>query len=66
MKIYMATLKENVVLNAHILNYFASMGFTVINYHPNLKILKLQADKTLTEMSLKYILSIEEDKSFNL
>lgn len=62
----MATLKEDVILNAHVLNYFASMGFTVINYHPKLRILKLQAHKALTEASLKYIISIEEDKNFNL
>jgi len=66
MKIYLAVLKDDVVLNTDILNYFVDMEFKILDYYPKFKMLKLECKKALNQTSLKYVKSIEEEKTFNI
>lgn len=66
MKTYLAILQDDVTLNTDVLNYFVEMEFSILDYYPRFKTLKLESAKTLNQVSLKYIKSIEEEKTFHL
>jgi len=66
MKTYIAILKDDVVLNTDILNYFTKMEFIILDYYPKLKVLKLESKMALDQITLKYLKSIEEEKTFNI
>jgi len=66
MKTYLAILQDDVTLNTDVLNYFVEMEFSILDYYPRLKTLKLESGKPLNQASLKYIKSIEEEKTFHL
>jgi len=66
MKTYIAILKDDVVLNTDILNYFMEKEFKILDYYPKLKMLKLESRTALDQTSLKYLKSIEAEKSFGI
>ncbi|MFB9057786.1 hypothetical protein ACFFU9_13650 [Mariniflexile ostreae] len=66
MKTYMVILKDDVILNTDIFNYFIEMDCAIVDYYPRFKALKLESKKALKQTALKYIKSIEEEKNFNL
>jgi len=63
MHTYLIILKENLELNSEVLNYFAKMNFTIKDYYPRLDILKIETDKNLEEINLKFIKSFEKDNT---
>ena len=62
----MAILKEDVVLNADVFNYLMNIDFQVLDYFPKLRILKLEYRKPLPKTDLKYIKSIEVEKTLSI
>ncbi len=66
MRTYFAVLKDETILNKEVLNYFVEKEFTILNYHSRFKILKLGSESKLNINDLKYIESIEEEKSFGV
>ncbi|MCH3884793.1 hypothetical protein [Tenacibaculum aquimarinum] len=66
MYVYLAVLKENVVLNKDVLSYFADMNFTLLAYYPKLGIIKIDSAVLLEDTVLNFISSIEQEKTIGL
>ncbi|APG64873.1 hypothetical protein LPB136_05655 [Tenacibaculum todarodis] len=66
MYVYLAVLKEDVILNKDVLSYFADMNFTLLAYYPKLSIIKIESKVSLKDVTVRYISSIEQEKTINL
>ena len=63
---YLAILDENVIPNKEVLSYFEEMNITILEHYSKLNILKLNCDVELMDKKLKFIKSIELERSTNL
>ena len=66
MKIYLAVLKNDVVIDSHVVQYLTGMDFKILKYYPRFNMLKLERKTALEHKNIKYIESIEEEKTMEL